>query len=291
MARMSLLARTTALGLAVLSAAGCKPFTPPARSPLQTAQLTPQSMVLEIFFARVPLGDPQANTALWTEVDEQRFPTDLRWRLTRNGFRLGAIVGQLPAPLAQILEIKDAPPPSVDDMQNKPAKLAGDDKVLRQHLQIRAGQRSEIVASDVYPELPVLLCEGEQVCGQTYFDAQGVLAIRVFPEPDGRVRLELTPELQYGPMRQHWSGQQGIMRLDTGRERRVFDSMAVSTLLAPGEMLVMTGLPNRSGSLGHQFFTENKTGHQKQKLLVIRLAQTQHDDLVGSSQELPLEDH
>ena len=71
------------------------------------------------------------------------------------------------------------------------------------------------------------------------------------------------------------------MQLNTGRSREVFDRLAAQATLAPGEMLVFSSLPEREGSLGHYFFTEEHSGQLEQKLLVIRLSQTQHDDLFG----------
>lgn len=282
--------RRTWLLLAITAlVVGCKPFTPAAQSPLRPAALSPQSMVLEILFARFPLGDVRANTTLWGDVDEQRLPTDLRLRLQRNGFRVGTIGGHLPAALAQLLELKDGPAPTFDELNTKPVELESDAKVLRRHLQVRPGQRSEVIASEVHPELAVLLADGEQIGGQTYQQAQAMLAIKAFPEPDGRVRLDVVPEMHYGQMRQRWIGQQGMLRLEAGRERRAYDTLSVSTTLAPGHMLVMSSLPNRTGSLGHHFFSENKTGHPEQKLLVVRLVQTQHDaDLPPPAEALPL---
>jgi hypothetical protein len=46
-------------------------------------------------------------------------------------------------------------------------------------------------------------------------------------------------------------------------------------------MLLVSSLPGRPGSLGHYFFTEQTSGALDQKLLLIRLAQTQHNDLFG----------
>jgi len=54
--------------------------------------------------------------------------------------------------------------------------------------------------------------------------------------------------------------------------------MTIAATLSPGEMLIVGCLPNKSGSLGHHFFTTCKEQPQ-QKLLVVRLAQTQHDGL------------
>jgi hypothetical protein len=51
-------------------------------------------------------------------------------------------------------------------------------------------------------------------------------------------------------------------------------------------MIVMSSLANRPGSLGHYFFTREADGKLEQKLMVLRLAQTQHDDLFDP--QLPL---
>jgi hypothetical protein len=53
--------------------------------------------------------------------------------------------------------------------------------------------------------------------------------------------------------------------------------------------MVLSSLPSRPGSLGHYFFTENEE-HLEQKVLVIRLTQTQHDGLFSpNAKELPLD--
>ena len=50
-------------------------------------------------------------------------------------------------------------------------------------------------------------------------------------------------------------------------------------MLSPGQILVITCLPERPGSLGYQYFTEQMPDNVVQKLLLIRLAQTRYDDL------------
>ena len=106
-----------------------------------------------------------------------------------------------------------------------------------------------------------------------------LFAVKAFPESDGRVRLELVPEVQYGRARQRWVGDnQGMLRFEPSRERRVFERMAFDAILSPGHMLVMSSLPTRPGSVGHHFLTECGTGNEEQKLLIVRLSQTQHDD-------------
>jgi hypothetical protein len=102
--------------------------------------------------------------------------------------------------------------------------------------------------------------------------------------------VDLTPEVHYGEPRARFVGEQGAIRMEAGRSRRVFDNLAISATLAPGHLLVLSSLPSRPGSLGFNFFTTVTAGRREQKLLVIRLAQTQHDGLFDPEQPLPLDD-
>ncbi len=275
--------------LALLAIAGCTTPFSKGKSPLLPPQMSPDSAVLEMFFVRVPFGDPAVNGKLWDEIDEQPLAPDLRERLARNGFRAGLLGGQLPEELAKLLELADKPAPTGQLEGAKAEQLDSEPRVVRRHLQLRAGQRSEILASAVYPQLPVLVYAAGQLSGQTYDDAQGVFAVKSFPQSDGRVRLELVPELHYGQPRQRWVGSQGMLRLETGRAKQVYDDMTLTADLSPGAMLVLSSLPNRQGSLGHHFFTQSD-GRLEQKLLVIRLAQTQHDGLFTPPQPLKVEE-
>jgi len=195
----------------------------------------------------------------------------------------------MPVELSKLLELSGKPAPDGQIEGAKVADLDTEPRVVRRHLQLRAGQRSEIIASGVYPELPLLLSESGQLCGQPYNQAQCIFAIKSFPQSDGRVRLELVPELHHDQPRQRWVGGQGVLRLETGRPKRVFDDLKLSPELAPGAMLVLSSLSNRPGSLGHHFFTEND-GRLEQKLLVIRLSQTQHDGLFNPSEPVKPEE-
>ena len=197
----------------------------------------------------------------------------------------------MPDQLAKLMQLSDKPPPTSEPASTKIDELETQPRVVRRHLQIRAGRRSEIIASGVYAELPVLMSEPGQLCGQTYHQAQGIFSVKSFPQPDGRVRLELVPELQHDQPLQRWVGDQGMMRLEASRPKRTFDDLALSTELTPGAMLVLSSLPNRPGSLGHHFFTEKENeGRLEQKLLIIRLAQTQHDGLFSPPEPLKLEE-
>jgi hypothetical protein len=272
---------TVCLLLALLAPCGCTSPIAKNKQLLKPAQMSPDSVVLELFFVRFPLGDPEANDQLWQEVDEQHFPADVRKRLMQNGFRVGILGGQIPIALSQLLELADKAAPSGRPDEVPLGEVTTEPRVQRRHMPLRAGVAGQIVASGVYDQLPVLLSSPGELCGQTYYQAQGIFSVTAQSLGDGQVRLEILPEIHHDQAHQRWVGDQGMFRLDSARPKRAFDELGISATLAPGAMLVMTSLPSRPGSLGHHFFTDNKDQPQ-QKLLVIRLAQTQNDGAISS---------
>ena len=220
---------------------------------------------------------------VWEEVDEQHFPVEVRRKLEKNGFRAGVLAGQIPPSLSRLLDLKGKPSAGGEVQQVKVADLVTPARVTSQRLQTRAGQRYEIAASGVIEKMPVLVSEAGEIRGLTYEQAQGIFALHVAPQPDGRVQLELVPEIHHGENRQHWVGDQAIFRLETGRPKRAFEELKLTAVMGPGAMLLLGSQPNRQGSLGHYFFLESNGRDDRldQKLILVRLCQTQHDDLVS----------
>jgi hypothetical protein len=280
--------RTILLLLALATLCGCTTPLHQGKSPLQPAQMSPDSVALDMFFVRFPFGDPTINEKLWGEIDEQQLAPDLRERLARNGFRVGMICGQMPIELSKLMKLSDKPAPMGELAGTQAASLEAEPTVSQRHLQIRAGEPATIVASGIYPELPVLVWRSGRLSGQTWGQAQGIFAVKSLPQPDGRVRLELVPELHHDQPRVRYTGNQGVWRLDTSRPKEVYNDMAIAADLPSGAMLVLSSLPNRPGSLGHHFFTD-ASERREQKLLIIRLSQTQHDGLFNPPEPLKLE--
>ena len=79
------------------------------------------------------------------------------------------------------------------------------------------------------------------------------------------------------------------LRIEQGRAKRAFEDMTIEAVLAPGQILLISTLPARSGTVGHRFFTQHSEGRLEQKLLVLRLAQTQHDELTSPPEPLQLD--
>lgn len=280
--------------LCLLVAVGCAPMTERHTSRLTRAAMSPSSVVLEIYSARFPFNDPKYNAQLWEQVDEQPFAADLRRNMVEYGLRAGILQGQIPVELEELLTgASEGQPPGANPNQTQQSKTPSqsleevvvdfeqESPVRRRTLQLRAGKRGEILTSGIYPSLPLLENQAGQLRGKPYPHGQGLLSVKSFPLPDGRVRLELLPELHYGEPKINYVGSQGIIRLETGRAKKVFEQLSLSATLTSGELLLISSLPHRPGSLGHYFFTEQTAGALEQKLLILRLAQTQHDDQFG----------
>ncbi len=260
--------------------AGCHGPIERGNSPLLPARMGPESVALDIIFVRCPLGQRRFDVDLWAEIHEQELSPLLRRRLGQNGFRAGLVAGQVPLVLAELMELSEEPPVDSQVQQVELASADSEPRVLCRHLQLRPARRGEVLASDVYEELPLLVWHEGELTGQTLHQAQTVFALKAFPQPGGRVRLEVMPEVHHGQPRQNWVARDGMFLLEASRPKEVFDSLQLTVDLAPGDMLLLDSLPNRPGSLGHYFFAA-EDGKPVRRLLLVRLAQTQQDELTS----------
>ena len=70
---------------------------------------------------------------------------------------------------------------------------------------------------------------------------------------------------------------QRIPKTNNGREHQEFDELRMDTVLSPGQTLIVTCAPEARG-LGGFFFAE-AVGAGDRSLMLLRLAQSQYDDL------------
>ena len=128
-------------------------------------------------------------------------------------------------------------------------------------------------------ELSVLLrTDDDRVRGRTYRQVMGLFAAKAFPQGDGGIRLELTPELEHGDAQKRFTPGEGMFKVEFGPPHEVLDQLRSTSQLAPGQILAVTTFPKRPGTLGHHFFTENDGDATMQKMLLVRLAQCEYDD-------------
>lgn len=283
---MNILRRSLALVVAMLAiATGCTKL--PKNTSLMAATQAPDHVALDVFFVRVPLNDRAVIRDLWSEVDEQAIPLDVRRRLVANGFAVGQLGAQLPAALADLLKIRDDAP-TLNPAQPPAVDLTKPTLVHRQRLDIyRPETPSRIVVTgqdERHQKLTVLICDedGDRpfVWGDTFANVQGILSTKVQPEPDGRVKLTFAPEIEHDQARQKFTAQGGAgFEVQFAPPHKTFDSLRFCSTLSPGDMLIITCQGDRPGSLGQQFFTERQADVLNQIVLLIRVAQGKADDL------------
>jgi len=266
---------------AAAGTSGCRwgpQSAPQGESLLKPVELAEDGVQLEIISVRFSPHDDALNGSMWNEIDEQQLSMPVRRALAENGFRAGIVSGQLPSALGKLVTEADKKPAT---MTEAAARLEQTSPVSRQQMQLHSGWRGEIIASNIYPEVPLFTSEQGTISGHTYHQAQGILAAKAKALGDRRVTLHLVPELHYGQEQQTWVSEDGRLLPQSGKPKHVFEHLAVDATLAAEQMLVLTTLPDRPGTLGHYFFTEPQAGADegRQKLIVIRLAQTRYDDL------------
>jgi hypothetical protein len=277
MLRTTPLCTAAVLALACLS--GCARWlagtTPIEGARLPAVPIPPDSAVLEITFARLPLADEEAYREIWQHADEQYFSTDLRRRLLANGLRCGILGNQLPPRLCEVLDRNSGPAiERIEDALDAEAELTRSDR----RIQCRSGRRAKVYTSKRIENMALLTQEEGPVRGWLLSDAQCLFGMKVYPQGDGRAKVELVPEVEHGQLKTQYVGREGVVMPQVARERVVLEQFGIEAVLTPGHILMISTTPEPKG-VGEQFFVEQAGGLRVRALLLIRLAVTQHDDL------------
>ena len=262
--------------LLLAAVGGCSTWSESTLPDLPVPRMPSDSVVLETAFVRVP-ADVDL-TPLWREIDEQHLPADVRQDLAANGIRSGIVGLQLPG---QIRELLDTAKGQTTDTE---AIASGSVTAVQQQLQSRAGERSVLV---VVPELPeenvVLLSDEGRVSARTFDSGQALFAIKTQPSGDGTVEIELTPEIKHGAFQRQWVPGNGLYKYDVSRAGVEFEKLRLTAVASPGQTLLVTCTEDVKG-LGGLFFARGSRSDAERLVLLIRLAQTQYDDLFDTEQ-------
>ena len=262
--------------------AGCAQWSMTESEPssLPPARMSPDSVSLEIAFVRLPAADEAAYEAIWAEADETHFPPELRKQLSANGLRAGLLGQQLPDELRAALD------EAANVLEERAEDVSTSDvEVNRAHrrLTCRTGRRAKIIVSKTHPSLPLLQNDDGQISGQNLSQAQCLLALKPYPQGDGRVKLDITPEIEHGEMKTQWVGQEGSLMQRIGRDRLILDRLRLEAMLSLGQVLMISAGDDVKGA-GENFFTETAGGRTERTLVLIRVARTQWDDLFAPEQ-------
>jgi hypothetical protein len=265
----------------VVGLSGCASWNKPDSTfQLPAPQLSSDALICEVAFLQWDIHESDADQRFWQTVDEQFVPPEVRRRLAENGLRVGLISGQLPERVREKLGATGDPIAALT-AQN----LAPGTEMLsrRERLQCHDGV-TELI--EVLPQSPsslvVLLNDEGRVRGEQFDQPRGFIALTPYAQADGRVRVELTPGVEFGPWRQRIIGHQGGLRYDQRRDERLFDSLTVNGHLDSGQILVVTSTDDEKG-IGGRFFANRFSSSTERLFLLIRVSRQQGDDLFAPS--------
>lgn len=286
-ARLAITPRLASLALVAalltLPCSGCAAGPAPHTTLLAPTHKASESVGLEIFVLRYAPDDPNLAHEVWNQIDEQQLPPATRRLLAANGLRAGLVGVQLPEPLVRAMDLPEQAP--ADPESTQLLDVAQQPRLARRLLQIRSGQQGRIITTGEFarhPELPILVCNAQgEVVGRTYQQVMGLLSLEVHGLGDGRVQLELTPEIEYGEPQRTVIARHGVLQYQFGPPRQAFDELRLATVLSPGQSLAIAAIPELAGTLGQRLLSELVSGREEHKLVLIRLYQPQVDALFG----------
>lgn len=255
-----------------------------------TPPLSADTVVVETAFLKVSLDDTALEREIWESCDELVVSADLRRKLAANGIRVGVLGSTVPQGFRKLIDQQasqnplDTPP---DSQVTSPDKSDVTTRV--QVIHCRPGKRTRIVTSIEYPELSCFETDDQgAVHGETLYQAVCQLGLKVAACGDGTAKVELTPEIEHGETRNRFVAADGAFALQPARERRVIERLRAEAALSPGQFLLIGTSPEACG-IGKDFFTAELNSTPRRTILVLRILQTQADDLFApQSKEAPI---
>lgn len=256
----------------LLCATGCQTLalprgpaaTPAAAGDSADAKPAPRTIAVELVFVRFDEHDVALGEELWNAADEQAIDAALRRRLAANGLRVGVVTGDLPPHLAERLLPDRAAPASAAEAVSEGQSLA------HRMLRLLPGRRSEIVANARIDDLVLLEERDGRVRGGSFREATGLFELKVRPAPDGRVRLDLVPEIKHGPVERSWVAEDGMFRMEAGQQRHRRDDLAVGLDLRAGGLLLLGCTGQKAATLGDALLRDQGGDRSTARLLVVR---------------------
>ncbi len=230
-----------------------------------------ENVQIEVSLVRQQLGDPYLNHDLWDMVDEQALPLDQKPVLAANGFRVGTVGGTVPGELQNLLthEPKDAG-------IRLASKTEGNGASARR-LTIKVGHPYFLPLGPADRPATLKVARNGQQSRLELEKTQFGVFIQPAVSPDGETVLRFEPAVRHGDnnlMPKPTEDRSDWTLLTTRPEER-FPSLGWEITLPPNEYLIVGGLVQQPGTLGHYSFVQDDMRSPGQWLLVVRSCRPQ----------------
>jgi hypothetical protein len=241
---------------------------------LHDGEVPVDTAAIEIFNIRITPETERYLNELWQETDEQVIPALVRLNLYRNGIRAGIQGSLISSALSHLINVTSTP--EIPQYQNgkhviSVAEASRDLPVSKQFQNLLPDMRIVLKPFDIpLYELALFESDSGQIWGKTYTNAQGQFSLITKPVNGGKVRFEVIPELEYGLPETRMYSRQGIMFTETGKPRKVYDTLKIAVDLLPGNWLILGPTSSNCGGTGRCFFVRGDE-QIEQRVIAIRL--------------------
>lgn len=284
----------------LLLTGGCGLFRKAAEPVVTQATFPPNRIArdavgIELGVAQLELGQQSIFESFWRLLDHQEMPLETRQLLDQNGFRVAIMSSHAPVMLNDLVGPR---PIKVDELTPLEKQLHKKDllrptprMITHDRISNREGESHRLTVSQTHPQAGWIVRAGDkQTVGRGEM-VNGIFSIITFPQGDGSVRLVFRPEIHHGQTRPRYGVGQSSFAVENGQNVTALEDLQFAVTLRPGESLVMAPTVNLE-NLGRLFFgpaepaideslvsIEPKSTDPLHRLLLVRIVQTQMDDL------------
>lgn len=283
----------------LVGAGGCAEWeTPeiPARSIFPQSRIAPDAVGMEVALAQLDTQQTDDFELFWNQLDQQALPLALRKRLDQNGLRAAVMASAPPSILHQLI---DPPPILPDNLSNLEMQLylkgllrKKQRMITHDRISNREGELYSIPVSDIHPQFSWNIRNGDMETPGAGDAVRGGINITTFPQGDGTVKLLIEFEIHHGKSRPQIA-ERSFFKENRQAIQRIED-LKFEIVLMPGESLALAPTADIS-DLGKLFFgaaqseleqpnsASSESPDPSHRLLLVRIVQTQMDDLFNDS--------
>jgi hypothetical protein len=274
---------------------GCTPLEPRKSSTgpkFVSGRMTNDSVALEIGLVQLDDSQVELFEQFWKQLDHQKIDVTVRKRLDQNGLRVGSMPSHPSAAFLELIQPRPGELESLDLVEQQMLQQGllepKSRMIIHQRIVNRRSDTYKVATSESHPHYEWRVRRSNQDSFGSGETVQAIMEINTSPHSDGTANIRLTPRINYGPVQALIGvGERGFA-YDSGQAGQSFSDLAMEVVLRAGETIVLAPTPDRS-DLGHLFFESIRPpldptrteSHLTHRFLLVRLVQTQLDDLFG----------
>ena len=281
-----------AVAIAMLAAlcfiAGCKSWQkekPTTGNPLGLSgmQMPPNSVACLVSVVKLNKNQGERFDRIWPELDQQAVGLVQRRAWDANGLRIALAPAQLPGELRTLLEEDLATDENklekIDGLESKIAEAQNGQTSSTWRMTLREGNAKSIAVSPPHEAASWVIESGSKQTAGAGTRVTALMQLTAFPKGDGTTKIVLRPLIKHGEPHSRFGVLNNSLTLETSQTEVLLDQLRVEASLKPGQTMIATCIP-QSAEFGQLLFgNPEQLESGERRVLLIRLVQTQQDDV------------